>query len=197
VQARPGREAQAPPEPVAICRLKRVAADFKDDITSTCRGPARNGKRIACVGAGRRRSPSPAIWLLGYDVVVFDGDAQAGGMIRSQIPRFRLPEEVIDEETGYVLKLASVSRRHADRLHARLLADSWDAAFVGSGRRAAAISTFLAYEAARIHMASTGCRRCPSATSRRSASASSSSAAATRRWTAAAARGASAGATSR
>ena len=98
----------ARPEPVAICRLKRVAADYKDDIRG--RMPRRrvpmNGKRVACIGAGPASlTVARDLAPLGYEVIVFDQDPQAGGMIRTQIPRFRLPEEVIDEETGYVLGL--------------------------------------------------------------------------------------------
>jgi NADPH-dependent glutamate synthase beta subunit-like oxidoreductase len=136
-------EAQAAkPEPVAICRLKRVAADFKDDDISDRfpRPPQRmNGKRIACVGAGPAAlTVARDLAPLGYAVTVFDGDTKAGGMIRSQIPRFRLPEEVIDEETGYVLKLG-VEFRAGTRIESMkaLLADKtnggWDAVFVGSG----------------------------------------------------------------
>jgi formate dehydrogenase (NADP+) beta subunit len=130
-------EAQAAkPEPVAICRLKRVAADFKDDITEHLpRVAARNGKRIACVGGGPASlTVARDLAPLGYEVVVFDGDTQAGGMIRSQIPRFRLPEEVIDEETGYVLKLG-VEFRGGTRIDSMraLLDENWDAVFVGSG----------------------------------------------------------------
>ena len=131
-------EAQtAKPEPVAICRLKRVAADFKDDITEHLPSmvAAKNGKRIACVGAGPAAlTVARDLAPLGYAVTVFDGDTQAGGMIRSQIPRFRLPEEVIDEETGYVLKLG-VEFRGGTRVGSMkaLLAEGWDAVFVGSG----------------------------------------------------------------
>jgi NADPH-dependent glutamate synthase beta subunit-like oxidoreductase len=95
-------------EPVAICRLKRVAADYKEDIRPRLPKPAAQklGKRIACVGAGPASlTVARDLAPLGYDVVVYDGDARAGGMIRSQIPKFRLPEEVIDEEVGYVLDL--------------------------------------------------------------------------------------------
>src|ERR1700739_2435283 len=95
-------------EPVAICRLKRVAADFKDDIRGRLPQPAqrKNGKRIAFVGGGPAsltvaRDLSP----LGYTCVVFDQDPKAGGMIRTQIPKFRLPDSVIDEECGYILDL--------------------------------------------------------------------------------------------
>jgi NADPH-dependent glutamate synthase beta subunit-like oxidoreductase len=124
-------------EPVAICRLKRVAADNKDDIRA--RLPAvpkkKNGKRIACVGAGPAsltvaRDLAPH----GYHVVVYDGDVKAGGMIRSQIPRFRLPEEVIDEEVGYILGLGIEFRagKRVDSMKT-LLAEGYDAIFVGSG----------------------------------------------------------------
>ena len=132
-------EAQAArPEPVAICRLKRVAADFKDDnVRERLPRPAalKNGKRVACVGAGPASlTVARDLAPLGYHVTVFDGDAQAGGMIRSQIPRFRLPEEVIDEETGYVLELG-VEFRGGRRIESmqQLLAENWDAVFVGSG----------------------------------------------------------------
>jgi len=132
-------EAQAAkPEPVAICRLKRVAADFKDDdISDHLPRPAqqKNGRRVACVGAGPASlTVARDLAPLGYDVVVFDGDAKAGGMIRSQIPRFRLPEEVIDEETGYVLNLG-VEFRASTRIDSmkELLEEGFDAVFVGSG----------------------------------------------------------------
>src|SRR5687767_6812824 len=132
-------EAQAArPEPVAICRLKRVAADFKDDhIENRMPRPvqAKNGKRIACVGAGPASlTVARDLAPLGYQVTVFDADAKAGGMIRSQIPRFRLPEAVIDEETGYVLRLG-VEFRGGVRIESmqQLLGENWDAVFVGSG----------------------------------------------------------------
>ena len=131
-------EAQAEkPEPVAICRLKRVTADYKDDITEHLPHivAAPNGKRIVCVGGGPASlTVARDLAPLGYQVVVFDGDPKAGGMIRSQIPRFRLPEEVIDEETGYVLKLG-VEFRGGTRIDSMkaLLAEPWDAVFVGSG----------------------------------------------------------------
>src|SRR5215211_1121482 len=95
-------------EPVAICRLKRVAADYKEDIRARLPKPAqtKNGKRVACIGAGPASlTVARDLAPLGYHVTVFDGDARAGGMIRSQIPKFRLPESVIDEEVGYILDL--------------------------------------------------------------------------------------------
>ena len=66
----------------------------------------KNGKRVALVGAGPASlTVARDLAPLGYECVVFDGDARAGGMIRSQIPKFRLPDSVIDEEVGYVLDM--------------------------------------------------------------------------------------------
>jgi len=124
-------------EPVAICRLKRVAADYKDDIRARLPKPAAkpNGRRVACVGAGPASlTVARDLAPLGYRVTVFDGDDRAGGMIRSQIPKFRLPEEVIDEEVGYILGLG-VDFRPRTRIESLkgLLAEGYDAVFVGSG----------------------------------------------------------------
>ena len=124
-------------EPVAICRLKRVAADYKGDIKARLPRPAqhKNGKRIALVGGGPASlTVARDLAPLGYHCVVFDADPKAGGMIRTQIPRFRLPESVIDEECGYILDLGVDFRpgRRIDSLKA-LLAEDWDAIFVGSG----------------------------------------------------------------
>ncbi|RZL86984.1 MAG: 4Fe-4S dicluster domain-containing protein [Variovorax sp.] len=124
------------PEPVAICRLKRVAADMKDDVRS--RMPTvepKNGKRIACVGAGPASlTVARDLVPLGYEVTVFDGEAKAGGFMRTQIPHFRLPESVIDEETGYILDLG-VAFRSGERIDSMksLMAQGWDAIFVGCG----------------------------------------------------------------
>jgi NADPH-dependent glutamate synthase beta subunit-like oxidoreductase len=131
------RRGRVEDEPVAICRLKRVAADYKGDIRDRLPGPApvRNGKRIALIGAGPASlTVARDLAPLGYDVVIFDGDPQAGGMIRTQIPRFRLPETVIDEEVGYVLGLG-VTTRFGERIDSlkALLAETYDAVFVGSG----------------------------------------------------------------
>ena len=129
-------ENQARPEPVAICRLKRVAADYKDDVRGLMPRPAahRNGRKIACIGAGPASlTVARDLAPLGYQVTVFDQDPKAGGMIRSQIPRFRLPEEVIDEEVGYVLDLGvSFVNRKIESMQA-LMAEGYDAIFVGSG----------------------------------------------------------------
>jgi formate dehydrogenase beta subunit len=107
------RRGRVEEEPVAICRLKRVAADNKDDITARLPAPAAktNGKRIAMVGAGPASlTVARDLAPLGYEITIFDGDAKAGGMIRSQIPRFRLPETVIDEEVGYITGLGMTLR---------------------------------------------------------------------------------------
>ena len=127
----------AKPEPVAICRLKRVAADNKTaEFRAMIPQPAaRNGKRVACVGAGPASlAVARDLALQGYAVTVFDGEAQPGGFIRTQIPRFRLPERVIDEECGYILGLGVEWRagQRVDSMKA-LLAEGWDAVFVGCG----------------------------------------------------------------
>ncbi len=124
------------PEPVAICRLKRVAADLKDDVGDRMpKAGAKNGKRVACIGAGPASlTVARDLAPLGYDVTVFDGEAKAGGFIRTQIPRFRLPESVIDEETGYILNLG-VHFRNNERVESMkaLMAQGYDAIFVGCG----------------------------------------------------------------
>src|SRR5689334_10787882 len=131
------RRGRVEEQPVAICRLKRVAADYKADIRH--RLPAipaeKNGKRIALVGAGPASlTVARDLLPLGYRVVVYDGDPRAGGMIRSQIPKFRLPESVIDEEVGYILDMGLETRlgQRVDSMKA-LLAEGYDAIFVGSG----------------------------------------------------------------
>src|SRR5580704_6728018 len=131
------RRGRVEQEPVAICRLKRVAADHKGDITARLPKPAatHNGKRIALVGAGPASlTVARDLAPLGYHCVVYDSDPRAGGMIRSQIPHFRLPEEVIDEEVGYITDLGIEMRlgQRIDSMKA-LLAEDYDAIFVGSG----------------------------------------------------------------
>jgi len=125
------------PEPVAICRLKRVAADNKEDIRDRLppKAKQRNGKRVACIGAGPASlTVARDLAPLGYHVTVFDQDPRAGGMIWSQIPRFRLPMEVIDEEVGYILDLG-VEFRGGARIDSlkKLLGEGYDAVFIGSG----------------------------------------------------------------
>jgi formate dehydrogenase beta subunit len=131
------RRGRVEDEPVAICRLKRVAADYKGDVSD--RMPAapttRNGKRIALIGAGPASlTVARDLAPLGYHLVIYDGDSRAGGMIRSQIPKFRLPEEVIDEEVGYIAAMGPEMRlgQRVDSLKG-LLDEDYDAIFVGSG----------------------------------------------------------------
>ncbi len=131
------RRGRVEKEPVAICRLKRVAADYKGDIRNRLpRAPAhRNGKRVALVGGGPAsltvaRDLAPE----GYELVLFDTAARAGGMIRSQIPKFRLPEQVIDEEVGYILDLGVKTELGTTITSMKsLLAENYDAIFVGCG----------------------------------------------------------------
>jgi len=125
------------PQPVAICRLKRVAADNKGDISSRLPVAAaeKNGKRIACIGAGPASlAVARDLLPLGYHVVLYDQDPKAGGMMRTQIPKFRLPESVLDEEVNYILDLEPEMRfgKSVDSLKG-LLAEDYDAIFVGSG----------------------------------------------------------------
>ena len=131
------RRVRVEEEPVAICRLKRVAADYKDDVKSRMPQPAvaKNGKRIALVGAGPASlTVARDLAPLGYTCTVFDGDKRAGGMMRTQIPKFRLPDSVIDEETNYILDLG-VEFRGGTRIDSMkaLLAENYDAIVVGSG----------------------------------------------------------------
>jgi formate dehydrogenase beta subunit len=131
------RRGRVEEQPVAICRLKRVAADYKDDVSARMPKKTRvkNGKRVALVGGGPASlTVARDLAPLGYDCVVFDGDPKAGGMMRTQIPKFRLPDSVIDEETGYILDLGVEFRggQRVDSMKA-LLNDNFDAIFVGSG----------------------------------------------------------------
>ena len=131
------RRGRVEADPVAICRLKRVAADFKDDVRARMPKPAeiKNGKRIACIGGGPASlTVARDLAPLGYEVVIFDAEDKAGGMMRTQIPKFRLPESVIDEEVGYILDLGVELRRgHRVESMQALLAGDWDAVFVGTG----------------------------------------------------------------
>jgi NADPH-dependent glutamate synthase beta subunit-like oxidoreductase/NAD-dependent dihydropyrimidine dehydrogenase PreA subunit len=125
------------PEPVAICRLKRVAADNKDGVKARMPRPAtqKNGKRIALVGAGPASlTVARDLLPLGYTCVLYDGDAAAGGMMRTQIPKFRLPETVLDEEVDYILDLEPELRLGEKITSLKsLLAEDYDAIFVGCG----------------------------------------------------------------
>lgn len=129
--------ADDPEEPVAICRLKRVAADFKEDIRA--RLPAipveKNGKRIACIGGGPASlTVCRDLMPLGYSIDLYDDQRAGGGFMRSQIPAFRLPEEVLNEEVGYILDMGVVTHlnTYVDSLR-EVLEKDYDAIFVGTG----------------------------------------------------------------
>ncbi|MEJ1968315.1 MAG: FAD-dependent oxidoreductase [Rhizomicrobium sp.] len=133
------RRGRVEEQPVAICRLKRVAADSKDGANVASRMPkpaaAKNGKRIALIGAGPASlTVARDLLPLGYHVALYDGDARAGGMMRTQIPKFRLPEMVLNEECDYILALEPEMRfgEKIDSLKA-VLAQDYDAVFVGCG----------------------------------------------------------------
>ena len=130
------RRGRVEESPVAICRLKRVAADFKDDVQQRMPRPApKNSRRIALVGGGPASlTVARDLAPLGYHCTVFDADPRPGGMMRSQIPKFRLPDSVIDDETGYVLSLG-VDYKAGHRIDSlkKLLAENYDAIFIGSG----------------------------------------------------------------
>ena len=124
-------------EPVAICRLKRVAADNKSSIAD--RLPPipekKNGKRIACIGAGPASlTVARDLMPLGYDIDIYDNQIAGGGMMRSQIPSFRLPLEVLDEEVNYILDMGVTTffDVEVESLKAMLEKD-YDAIFVGTG----------------------------------------------------------------
>ncbi|MCC7240359.1 MAG: FAD-dependent oxidoreductase [Acidobacteria bacterium] len=123
---------------VAICRLKRVAADHKDDVSH--RIPvapvAKNGKRIALIGAGPASlTVANDLMPLGYQCTVFEKGPSPGGLMRVNIPAFRLPEEVLDEEIGYITHMGVEMRYDTPVESLRALVDSkeYDAVFVGSG----------------------------------------------------------------
>ncbi len=127
-------------EPVAICRLKRVAADNKSAHQVSSRMPKapkkKNGKKIACIGAGPASlTVARDLAPLGYEVTIFESDQKGGGFMRTQVPRFRLPEAVIDEEVGYIMDIGNVQLKSNTRIESlrSVLDQSFDAVFVGTG----------------------------------------------------------------
>jgi NADPH-dependent glutamate synthase beta subunit-like oxidoreductase/ferredoxin len=124
-------------KPVAICRLKRVAADHRDDVSE--RLPAiptqKNGKRVACIGAGPASlTVANDLMPLGYEVVMFEKFERAGGLMRTNIPAFRLPPQVLDEEIDMILEMG-VDIRYSTPIESMkaLLTEGYDAIFVGTG----------------------------------------------------------------
>ncbi|HEV8410469.1 MAG TPA: FAD-dependent oxidoreductase [Gemmatimonadaceae bacterium] len=123
-------------KPVAICRLKRVASDLRDDVTDRLpKAGAKNGKRVALIGAGPASlTVANDLVPLGYEVVMFEKYKQAGGLMRFNIPAFRLPASVLDEETDNIIKMG-VDVRYGTNISSlkSLLDEKFDAVFVGSG----------------------------------------------------------------
>lgn len=143
--------------PVAICRLKRVAADLRGDVRPLLpKIPAeKNGKTIACVGAGPASlTVANDLMPLGYHVTMFERADKAGGLMRTNIPAFRLPGSVIDDETGMILDMGVDIRYNTPVESMRaLLRDSYDAIFVGTGApRGKNLEIPGRYESDRIHI---------------------------------------------
>jgi len=124
-------------KPVAICRLKRVAADHRGDITD--RLPVaptkKNGKKVALVGAGPASlSVANDLMPLGYACTIFEAQSVAGGLMRYNIPAFRLPHKVLNEEIGYILDMGvEIHYNHRIESMKALLDEGYDAVFIGSG----------------------------------------------------------------
>lgn len=124
-------------EPVAICRLKRVAADNKGEVKHLMPSAPEtlNGKRLALIGGGPASlAVARGLIPLGYDIDLYDDQSKAGGMMRSQIPAFRLPVEVLDEEVNYVLDMGlnQIFDTRVDSMQ-EILNKNYDAIFVGTG----------------------------------------------------------------
>jgi formate dehydrogenase beta subunit len=131
------RRGRVEEEPVAICRLKRVAADNKDEVLHLMpEGPFPfNGKKIALIGAGPASlTVARDLAPLGYEIHLFDEQIKGGGFMRSQIPAFRLPESVLEEEVDYILRLGIHTHfKHYVSSLKEVLAEDYDAVFVGTG----------------------------------------------------------------
>jgi len=133
------RRGRVEDEPVAICRLKRVAADNKDDADVAKRMPnipsKKVGKRIALIGGGPASlTVARDLMPLGYDVDLYDNQSLGGGFMRSQIPSFRLPEKVLNQEVNYILDMGVISHfdTYVDSMKS-ILDKNYDAVFVGTG----------------------------------------------------------------
>jgi formate dehydrogenase beta subunit len=151
------RRTRVDEKPVAICRLKRVAADLKDDISDRLpRAPVKkNGKRIACVGAGPASlTIANDLVPLGYDVTIFEKLPVPGGLMRSNIPAFRLPETVLNEEIGMILGMGVTVHYDSPIESMKALLDKgFDAIFVGSGApRGKNLDIPGRYDTDRIHI---------------------------------------------
>jgi NADPH-dependent glutamate synthase beta subunit-like oxidoreductase/ferredoxin len=131
------RRGRVEDKPVAICRLKRVAADHRDDITERLpKAPEKtNGKKVALLGAGcASLTVANDLAPMGYEVTIFEALNTTGGLMRTNIPSFRLPPAVLDEEIGYILDMG-VDLKLGHRINSMrdLLDEGFDAVFVGTG----------------------------------------------------------------
>lgn len=125
-------------EPVAICRLKRVAADLRDDVSGflPTAPEKKNGKKVALIGAGPASlTVANDLMPLGYEVTIFEALPKAGGLMRTNIPSFRLPVRVLEEEIDYILDMGVDIRYNHPIESMRELLDGgeFDAVFVGTG----------------------------------------------------------------
>jgi NADPH-dependent glutamate synthase beta subunit-like oxidoreductase/ferredoxin len=131
------RRGRVEEKPVAICRLKRVAADLREDITDRLpQAPKqKNGKRVACIGAGcASLTVANDLIPLGYDVVMFEALDVPGGLMRSNIPAFRLPVQVLDEEIAMIVDMGVDLRLNSPVESMKAFLDEgYDAVFVGTG----------------------------------------------------------------
>jgi formate dehydrogenase (NADP+) beta subunit len=131
------RRGRVDEKPVAICRLKRVAADLRDEIRPFLpKAPeVKNGKRVALIGAGPASlTVANDLLPLGYEVTIFEKNHEPGGLMRINIPSFRLPASVLDDECGYIIDMGAEMRYGTPVTSLRaLLDDGYDAVFVGSG----------------------------------------------------------------
>ena len=131
------RRSRVEDRPVAICRLKRVAADHRDDITDRLpKGAAKsNGKKIALVGAGcASLTVANDLRPLGYEITIFEALDTTGGLMRTNIPQFRLPPNVLDEEIDYILDMdVDLQLNHRIDSMKKLLEQDYDAVFIGTG----------------------------------------------------------------
>jgi len=131
------RRVRVEDKPVAICRLKRVAADHRDDITDRLpKGAATsNGKKVALIGAGcASLTVANDLRPLGYEVTIFEALETTGGLMRTNIPRFRLPPKILDEEIGYIVDMGvDLKMNHPIDSMKALLDQGFDAIFAGTG----------------------------------------------------------------
>ncbi len=131
------RRSRVEEKPVAICRLKRVAADLRDDVTDRLPAipPQKNGKRVACIGGGcASLTVANDLMPLGYEVVIYEALDVPGGLMRSNIPAFRLPVDVLDEEIAMIVDMGVDLRLNSpvESMKA-FLEEGYDAVFIGTG----------------------------------------------------------------